>query len=57
MPNSVVPALQFNPVPVGFIPLDKTDNFKITKTVTVSLPSNLLWTGNEKYIMTTSVPK
>lgn len=41
MPNSVVPALQFNPVPVGFSFPDSTSNFKIAKTAKVSLPARL----------------
>lgn len=40
LPNSVVPALQFNPVPVGFKFPDQSNGFKITKTAKVSLPSN-----------------
>jgi len=40
MPNSVVPALQFNPIPIGFGFPDKTSSFKIAKATGVSLPSN-----------------
>jgi Asp-tRNA(Asn)/Glu-tRNA(Gln) amidotransferase A subunit family amidase len=40
MPNSVVPALNFNPVPVGFVAQDKTNGFKLSKINTVKLPAD-----------------
>lgn len=40
IPNSIVPALTFNPVPVGFISQDKENGFKLTKTVQVTLPAD-----------------
>jgi Asp-tRNA(Asn)/Glu-tRNA(Gln) amidotransferase A subunit family amidase len=40
MPNSVVPALNFNPVPVGFTPQDKTNGFVLGKIAPVKLPAN-----------------
>jgi Asp-tRNA(Asn)/Glu-tRNA(Gln) amidotransferase A subunit family amidase len=40
MPNSVVPALNFNPIPIGFTPQDKTNGFKLSKIGPVKLPAN-----------------
>ncbi|MET1057716.1 MAG: amidase family protein, partial [Pedobacter sp.] len=40
VPNSVVPALTFNPVPVGFVNPDQQNGFKPSKAVKVSLPAN-----------------
>jgi Asp-tRNA(Asn)/Glu-tRNA(Gln) amidotransferase A subunit family amidase len=40
MPNSVVPALNFNPVPVGFTNPDAKNGFKLSKPAKVQLPSN-----------------
>ncbi|GAB3931104.1 amidase [Mucilaginibacter myungsuensis] len=40
MPNSIVPALSFNPIPVGFVPQDKTNGFVLGKTATVKLPAD-----------------
>jgi Asp-tRNA(Asn)/Glu-tRNA(Gln) amidotransferase A subunit family amidase len=40
MPNSVVPALNFNPTPIGFTPQDKTNGFKLSKIDQVKLPAN-----------------
>jgi Asp-tRNA(Asn)/Glu-tRNA(Gln) amidotransferase A subunit family amidase len=40
MPNSVVPSLNFNPVPVGFVPQDKTNGFVLGKAATIKLPAN-----------------
>jgi len=40
LPNSVVPALNFNPVPVGFIPQDKTNGFVLGKIPPVKLPAD-----------------
>ncbi len=40
MPNSVVPALNFNPIPVGFVNQDKTNGFKLSKTEAVKLPAD-----------------
>ncbi len=40
MPNSVVPALNFNPVPVGFVNPDKQNSFKISKVTGTKLPAN-----------------
>lgn len=40
LPNSVVPALTFNPVPVGFVNPDQQSGFKPSKSVKVSLPSD-----------------
>jgi Asp-tRNA(Asn)/Glu-tRNA(Gln) amidotransferase A subunit family amidase len=40
MPNSVVPALNFNPVPVGFVNPDKQNGFKISKTTSTKLPAD-----------------
>lgn len=38
MPNSTVPALNFNPVPVGFAPQDQKNSFKLSKINQVKLP-------------------
>ncbi len=38
--NSIVPALNFNPVPVGFVYPDKTNGFLLDKNSIVNLPSN-----------------
>jgi Asp-tRNA(Asn)/Glu-tRNA(Gln) amidotransferase A subunit family amidase len=40
MPNSVVPALNFNPTPIGFTPQDKTNGFKLSKIDQVKLPAD-----------------
>jgi Asp-tRNA(Asn)/Glu-tRNA(Gln) amidotransferase A subunit family amidase len=40
MPNSVVPALNFNPVPVGFIPQDKTNGFVLGQINGIKLPAD-----------------
>ncbi|HEY9533176.1 MAG TPA: amidase [Mucilaginibacter sp.] len=40
MPNSVVPSLNFNPVPVGFVTQDKTNGFKLSKINPVKLPAD-----------------
>jgi Asp-tRNA(Asn)/Glu-tRNA(Gln) amidotransferase A subunit family amidase len=40
MPNSVVPALNFNPVPVGFVSQDKTNGFVLAKAAKVALPAD-----------------
>jgi Asp-tRNA(Asn)/Glu-tRNA(Gln) amidotransferase A subunit family amidase len=40
MPNSVVPALNFNPVPVGFVPQDKNNGFVLAKITTIKLPAD-----------------
>jgi Asp-tRNA(Asn)/Glu-tRNA(Gln) amidotransferase A subunit family amidase len=40
MPNSVVPALNFNPVPVGFTNPDDKNGFKLVKMPKVTLPAN-----------------
>ncbi len=40
MPNSVVPALNFNPVPIGFVNPDKQDGFKMSKTTGTKLPAD-----------------
>jgi Asp-tRNA(Asn)/Glu-tRNA(Gln) amidotransferase A subunit family amidase len=40
MPNSVVPALNFNPIPVGFVAQDKTNGFKLSKIAAVKLPAD-----------------
>lgn len=38
MPNSVVPSLNFNPIPQGFIPQDKTSGFALGKITPVKMP-------------------
>lgn len=40
MPNSVVPALNFNPVPIGFVYPDVNNGFKTGKIAKVTLPAN-----------------
>lgn len=40
IPNSIVPALNFNPVPVGFTYPDEKSGFKLAKAEKVKLPSN-----------------
>ncbi len=40
MPNSVVPALNFNPVPVGFVNPDEKSGFKLGDMEKVTLPAN-----------------
>jgi len=40
MPNSIVPALNFNPVPIGFSTPDKTNGFKLSKLNGVKLPAD-----------------
>jgi Asp-tRNA(Asn)/Glu-tRNA(Gln) amidotransferase A subunit family amidase len=39
LPNSVVPALTFNPTPIGFIPQDKTNGFKLSKMARIKMPA------------------
>lgn len=38
--NSIIPALNFNPVPVGFVYPDKTNAFVLDKQSAVTLPAN-----------------
>ncbi len=40
MPNSVVPALNFNPVPAGFVNPDNKSGFKLAKTAQLKIPAN-----------------
>jgi Asp-tRNA(Asn)/Glu-tRNA(Gln) amidotransferase A subunit family amidase len=40
MPNSVVPALNFNPVPIGFVNQDNKNGFVLAKATTVKLPAD-----------------
>jgi Asp-tRNA(Asn)/Glu-tRNA(Gln) amidotransferase A subunit family amidase len=40
MPNSVVPALNFNPVPVGFTNPDDKNGFKLAKMPKITMPAN-----------------
>lgn len=40
MPNSVVPALNFNPVPVGFVMPDAKSGFKMDKIIGLKLPAD-----------------
>ncbi|WP_345949839.1 amidase [Mucilaginibacter sp. PAMB04274] len=40
MPNSVVPALNFNPVPVGFVSPDNKNGFKLDKTTGTKMPAD-----------------
>lgn len=40
IPNSVVPALNFNPVPVGFTYPDEKNGFRLPKAEKVKLPAN-----------------
>ncbi len=40
LPNSTVPALNFNPVPVGFTNPDKTSGFKLSKIEAVKMPAD-----------------
>jgi Asp-tRNA(Asn)/Glu-tRNA(Gln) amidotransferase A subunit family amidase len=40
MPNSIVPALNFNPVPIGFVNPDTKNGFKLNKVSGVQLPAN-----------------
>src|SRR5439155_18400373 len=40
MPNSVVPALNFNPIPLGFTNPDSKNGFKLAKAVKITLPAN-----------------
>jgi len=40
MPNSVVPALNFNPIPVGFTYPDEKSGFKLAKISKVTMPAN-----------------
>lgn len=40
MPNSVVPSLNFNPVPAGFVPQDKANGFKLSKISPVKSPAD-----------------
>ncbi|QKJ32271.1 amidase [Mucilaginibacter mali] len=40
MPNSIVPALNFNPIPVGFVQPDKTNGFVLAKSPKVTLPAD-----------------
>src|SRR6185312_14796205 len=40
IPNSVAPALDFNPVPIGFTYPDEKSGFKLAKAEKVKLPAN-----------------
>lgn len=40
MPNSVVPSLNFNPMPVGFVSQDKSNGFRLSKIAPVKLPAD-----------------
>jgi len=40
LPNSTVPALNFNPVPVGFTNPDKMSGFKLSKIEAVKMPAD-----------------
>jgi Asp-tRNA(Asn)/Glu-tRNA(Gln) amidotransferase A subunit family amidase len=40
MPNSVVPALNFNPVPVGFVNPDAKSGFKLDKLTATKMPAD-----------------
>jgi Asp-tRNA(Asn)/Glu-tRNA(Gln) amidotransferase A subunit family amidase len=40
LPNSTVPALNFNPVPVGFTNPDKVSGFKLSKIEAVKMPAD-----------------
>jgi Asp-tRNA(Asn)/Glu-tRNA(Gln) amidotransferase A subunit family amidase len=40
LPNSVVPALNFNPVPVGFTDPDKSNGFRLSELPNIKLPQN-----------------
>ncbi|MDB5118154.1 MAG: Amidase, partial [Mucilaginibacter sp.] len=40
LPNSAVPALNFNPIPIGFVAQDKVNGFKLSKTNPVKLPAD-----------------
>ena len=40
LPNSTVPALNFNPVPVGFTNPEKTSGFKLSKIEAVKMPAD-----------------
>ncbi|MDB4926101.1 amidase [Mucilaginibacter sp.] len=40
LPNSIVPALNFNPVPIGFAAQDKTNGFKLSKVSGVKFPAD-----------------
>jgi len=40
LPNSVVPSLNFNPVPIGFVPQDKSNGFVLGKIKKVKLPAD-----------------
>lgn len=40
IPNSIVPALNFNPVPIGFMYPDETSGFRLAKPGKVKLPAN-----------------
>lgn len=40
LPNSVVPALNFNPVPIGFVQPDITNGFVLSKAPKVQLPAD-----------------
>ncbi len=40
IPNSVAPSLNFNPVPVGFVPQDKTNGFALGKITAVKMPAD-----------------
>jgi Asp-tRNA(Asn)/Glu-tRNA(Gln) amidotransferase A subunit family amidase len=40
IPNSVAPALNFNPIPVGFTFPDEKNGFKLAKTAKVTMPAN-----------------
>lgn len=40
MPNSVVPSMNFNPVPIGFVPQDKVNAFALSKITLTKLPAD-----------------
>ncbi|MVN20109.1 amidase [Mucilaginibacter arboris] len=40
LPNNVVPALNFNPIPVGFVYPDKTNEFLLDKRSTANMPAD-----------------
>jgi Asp-tRNA(Asn)/Glu-tRNA(Gln) amidotransferase A subunit family amidase len=40
LPNSTVPSLNFNPVPIGFTPQDKSNGFTLSKIKAVKLPAD-----------------
>lgn len=40
LPNSVVPSLNFNPVPIGFVEQDKSNSFVLSKISGIKLPAD-----------------